>query len=292
MDSLPSLNGDLPTDDGLVDNGSASFLGEVTVDVNGVQKSIAGLLAVPSDGLGVTPLVLIPFRLTSKTTPLTGVLAPTDEEIDELLKRPHIVEEMVVGIQQVAAFLKRATNAVRTLLGKEPNGDTLRAIIAKLLQRNPQPAIAENAERSMDLHLIILRALGLKPPTSAKKPKNREAVKPLNRDFSSTEEGEEEGRFADDARSETYEEIDFDALGIDSSKPIVEKPGTEGKVRMLAARYAAGVPLWHINDRNDHGSRSVTVLRDAVKPAGSSTNPSEEGPGEAREDDGSDEMSA
>jgi len=53
--------------------------------------------------------------------------------------------------------------------------------------------------------------------------------------------------------SDKFEEIDFEALGIDPSCPTAAKPGTEEKVLMLAARYAAGVPLWHGNDCYDHG---------------------------------------
>lgn len=50
-----------------------------------------------------------------------------------------------------------------------------------------------------------------------------------------------------------FEEIDFDSLGIDPGSPTTAKPGTEEKVLMLAARYAAGVPLWHDEDCYDHG---------------------------------------
>ncbi len=53
--------------------------------------------------------------------------------------------------------------------------------------------------------------------------------------------------------SDKFEEIDFEALGIDPSGPTAAKPGTEEKVLMLAARYAAGVPLWHGSDCYDHG---------------------------------------
>jgi len=53
--------------------------------------------------------------------------------------------------------------------------------------------------------------------------------------------------------SDKFEEIDFEALGIDPSSPTAAKPGTEEKVLMLAARYAAGVPLWHGSDCYDHG---------------------------------------
>jgi hypothetical protein len=53
--------------------------------------------------------------------------------------------------------------------------------------------------------------------------------------------------------SEEFEEIDFDALGINPAAPTAAKPGSEAKVIMLAARYAAGVPLWHESDCYDHG---------------------------------------
>ena len=49
-----------------------------------------------------------------------------------------------------------------------------------------------------------------------------------------------------------FEEIDFEALGIDPKEPTVAKPGSEEKVLILAARYAAGVPLWHDSDCYEH----------------------------------------
>jgi hypothetical protein len=52
---------------------------------------------------------------------------------------------------------------------------------------------------------------------------------------------------------ESYEEIDFEALGINPGAPTHAKPGSEEKVLMLAARYAAGVPLWHESDCYEHG---------------------------------------
>ena len=50
-----------------------------------------------------------------------------------------------------------------------------------------------------------------------------------------------------------FEEIDFDALGINPNEPTAAKPGSEEKVLILAARYAAGVPLWHDHDCYEHG---------------------------------------
>ena len=48
-------------------------------------------------------------------------------------------------------------------------------------------------------------------------------------------------------------EEDFKALGIDPSTATHAKPGSDEKVIMLAARYSAGLPLWHGQDRYDHG---------------------------------------
>ena len=48
-------------------------------------------------------------------------------------------------------------------------------------------------------------------------------------------------------------ENDFDFSDVDPLNPTGAKPGSEDKVRMLAARYAAGVPLWHDDDCYDHG---------------------------------------
>jgi hypothetical protein len=61
-----------------------------------------------------------------------------------------------------------------------------------------------------------------------------------------------------------FEEIDFEALGIDPKEPTSAKPGSEEKVLILAARYAAGVPLWHDSDCYEHGPGEA-LLRMAQK---------------------------
>jgi hypothetical protein len=50
-----------------------------------------------------------------------------------------------------------------------------------------------------------------------------------------------------------YPVINFDDLGIEPGDPTEAKPGSEEKVVMLAARYNAGLPLWHNEDCVDHG---------------------------------------
>jgi len=54
-------------------------------------------------------------------------------------------------------------------------------------------------------------------------------------------------------QEQVYQEVDFRKLGVDPTKPTNAKPGSPEKVLMLAARYAAGLPLWHEKDRYDHG---------------------------------------
>ncbi len=56
-----------------------------------------------------------------------------------------------------------------------------------------------------------------------------------------------------DEFSDEYAEVDFAAMGVDPATPTKAKPGSEEKVLMLAARYAAGLPLWHFDDCTDHG---------------------------------------
>ncbi|MDG2358811.1 MAG: hypothetical protein P8M20_04075 [Planctomycetaceae bacterium] len=52
---------------------------------------------------------------------------------------------------------------------------------------------------------------------------------------------------------EEYPGIDLEGPHVDPQTATVAKPGSEEKVCMLAARYAAGLPLWHNEDCVDHG---------------------------------------
>ena len=55
-----------------------------------------------------------------------------------------------------------------------------------------------------------------------------------------------------DAGEGFTDEADFLAMGVDPGLPTEAKPGSEDKVLVLAARYAAGLPLWHGDDCYDH----------------------------------------
>lgn len=59
---------------------------------------------------------------------------------------------------------------------------------------------------------------------------------------------------------EQFEYEDFAAMGIDPVKPTEARPGSEQKVLMLSARYAAGLPLWHNSDCYDHGPRESELM--------------------------------
>lgn len=74
-------------------------------------------------------------------------------------------------------------------------------------------------------------------------------------DLEPTEEGLLEG--PSDDYDGLFEEIDYLAIGVDPAQPTDAKPGSEDKVLMLAARYAAGLPLWHNDDRYDHGPGQI-----------------------------------
>jgi hypothetical protein len=71
-----------------------------------------------------------------------------------------------------------------------------------------------------------------------------------------TDQGEDEGAYGSEEVA-YYTEAEFRARGIDPLRPTAAKPGSEAKVLMLAARYAAGLPLWHDRDCYDHGPHAV-----------------------------------
>ena len=63
----------------------------------------------------------------------------------------------------------------------------------------------------------------------------------------------------DDSGLVDLNSIDFDAMGINPLDPTQAKPGSEEKVLMLSARYAAGLPLWDGNDRYDHAPGQSSI---------------------------------
>ena len=58
----------------------------------------------------------------------------------------------------------------------------------------------------------------------------------------------------------TFDIEEFLAMGINPGKSTKAKPGTEEKVLMLSARYAAGMPLWHEHDCYDHGPKESDLM--------------------------------
>lgn len=61
--------------------------------------------------------------------------------------------------------------------------------------------------------------------------------------------------------ADAFDMEEFENLGINPSAPTDAKPGSEDKVLMLAARYAAGMPLWHDEDCYDHAPTLEGDLR-------------------------------
>ena len=56
-----------------------------------------------------------------------------------------------------------------------------------------------------------------------------------------------------DLEDGTFDLEEFKAMGINPFRGTHARPGSEEKVTMLSARYAAGLPLWHDSDCYDHG---------------------------------------
>ncbi|WP_437201726.1 hypothetical protein [Planctomicrobium sp. SH664] len=67
----------------------------------------------------------------------------------------------------------------------------------------------------------------------------------------------------EDSQDAEFLEEDFDLSGVDPLVPTGAKPGSEDKVKMLAARYAAGIPLWHDSDCYDHGPKEALAESDS-----------------------------
>ena len=58
----------------------------------------------------------------------------------------------------------------------------------------------------------------------------------------------------------TFDAEEFKAMGINPFKATHARPGSDEKVMMLSARYAAGLPLWHDSDCYDHGPHETELM--------------------------------
>lgn len=63
-----------------------------------------------------------------------------------------------------------------------------------------------------------------------------------------------------DDNSATFDLEEFKAMGINPFKATQARPGSDEKVMMLSARYAAGLPLWHDADCYDHGPHEAELM--------------------------------
>jgi hypothetical protein len=63
-----------------------------------------------------------------------------------------------------------------------------------------------------------------------------------------------------DDNSATFDLEEFKAMGINPFKATQARPGSDEKVLMLSARYAAGLPLWHDSDCYDHGPHETELM--------------------------------
>ena len=52
-------------------------------------------------------------------------------------------------------------------------------------------------------------------------------------------------------------DLEYDDVDVDPSNFTRARPESKEKVRMIAARCASGLPLWHHSDCSDHGSAGL-----------------------------------
>ena len=80
------------------------------------------------------------------------------------------------------------------------------------------------------------------------------------RNHSHQRNGGEFKRFVSEFGGEgAWQNSDYEDVEVDPQHPTLARPGSEEKVRMMAARYASGLPLWHHEDCADHGSVAKDV---------------------------------
>ncbi len=79
-------------------------------------------------------------------------------------------------------------------------------------------------------------------------------------DFGKIHQKQDFGSFGD--YDSFFEDAEYSGFEVDPQIPTDAKPGSDDKVVMLAARYAAGIALWHNSDRYDHGPNGVEIDED------------------------------
>ena len=63
-----------------------------------------------------------------------------------------------------------------------------------------------------------------------------------------------------DETEASYDLEELKAMGINPFRATHARPGSDEKVMMLSARYAAGLPLWHDSDCYDHGPHETELM--------------------------------
>ncbi len=135
--------------------------------------------------------------------------------------------------------------------------DALRRVLMDILEflcaTNPQPIVVIGGDTKHTPRPVVTEL----KPVPAEQIVTKSSFTPDPDDDEQDEIEDDDEESPDDNRpddgSAEYEDINFEAIGIHPSEPTKAKPGSEEKVLMLAARYAAGMPLWHNDDCTDHG---------------------------------------
>ncbi len=203
----------------------------------------------------------IPFQLDVHLSPADQILAISDA-IFHVLSRKATVSHLHTILEQIE--VKRRA-ILLNILGDTHGGKTIESVMS---QHTSSAEITSSngggAALTLDLSPLLK---GSTPPKRGKKKgtKNGRSFDKGGTDFDEDTQDEDfdlagslpEDGAGDEEENDALGYSAFELMSIDPYRPTKAKPGTERKVMVVAARYAAGLPLWHQEDCYEHGPKDL-----------------------------------
>jgi hypothetical protein len=193
-----------------------------------LQKALYGAEAV-SDSMDVP-------------TKTVSVVAANADRVSQLLTNGFCLR--MKDLVRHAMLIRNIVLEYQRLFSELPDSKDVYKAISALKERGYALEAWKNFDedtKGRDKKIDNMIKYGSTNPLAAKA-QNLRSVRDVS-DIDSEDVEDEDG---------TFEDIDFEALGINPAAPTTAKPGTEEKVLTLGARYWAGEPLWHPDDVMDH----------------------------------------
>ena len=234
------------------------------------------------DELAADPRYILDHERTARTIPAEEMEFPSAQSKNPpanpdtpavALDMPGILKQLDGKIVSKRTPTIEAVGWVRDIVA--PGGNPvpgapsiLNVMRAFVEQLGEEPHSITATQTSVSLAVKKLRTNSSNHPPLQPPP-----LDPVNSSVTSLDLYGGDGEADFDTALDAFPVINFDDLDIDPEKPTQAKPGSEAKVVMLTARYAAGYPLWHTEDCVDHGSEgTVDDDEDFWKPVAATHN--------------------